>query len=230
MGLIDLFKKKDADNSLAAKKNWYADRYQTVLVQRNFLVLLTIASLVGIVVSVLAVIKVTSSKTIEPFVIEIEEKSGITNVIRPLLTQEFTGNEALRRYFIMKYLNARETYDGGSYQYNYFTVVRLLSAGDVYSEFRRFATSDTPGSPVRLGPRGSKTIKVKSISPTPAGTQGQTGFTYQVRFTQISQEGQKNLIAIINFDFIDLNLTTEERDINPLGFEVLGYRVDEETL
>jgi type IV secretion system protein VirB8 len=235
---MEFFKKKETDDSLTAKKNWYADRYQTVVVQRNFLLLLTLISLAGIITSVLAVIQVTSSKTIEPFVIEIEEKTGITTVIRPLLTDKMDSQTALQNYFIVKYINARENYDSGSYNYNYSTVVRLLSSSDVYSRFRQFISSDSPDSPLKLGANGIREVKVISITPLETATDkrnpGQKIYTYQVRFlsTETIQGGGKrqNFIATINFSYLDLKLSPEERNINPLGFQVIGYRTDEENL
>lgn len=230
---MKLFGKKDTDDSIAAKKNWYADRYQTVLVQRNFFLLLTIISLAGIIISVLTVIKVTSSKTIEPFVIEIEEKTGITNVIRPLLREQFAYDETLQRYFITRYVTARETYDYGSFSHNYNKVVRLMSDPTVYGEFKRSISADNPDSPIRLGAKGMRTIKIKSISMLKTAP-GQKGFAAQVRFVSEnagkSQGRKKHLVATINFDYVDMSLNTEERAINPLGFEVTGYRLDEENL
>jgi type IV secretion system protein VirB8 len=33
-------------------------------------------------------------------------------------------------------------------------------------------------------------------------------------------------IAVISFDYVAMQLTDAERDINPVGFQVNGYRVD----
>jgi len=230
---MQFFKKKKADDSIASKRDWYTERYQTVLVQRNFFFFLTVVSFFVIIVSVLAVIRVTSSKNIEPFAIEIEDKTGITNVIRPLLKGEFADNENLRRYFVLKYINARETYDPGTYSYKYNTVVRLLSNGPVYSAFRQSVKQDAPDSPRRFGNKGSRTIKIKSISDLKTGPD-QPGYAMHVRFSQtdtgISYSRTKNLLATINFDFVDMSLTMEQRAVNPLGFQVTGYSIDEENL
>ena len=233
MKLNNIIKNQSSEDSITAKKNWYADRYQTVAVQRNFLLLICLISVVGIMVSVLTVIQVTSSKTVEPFVIEIEEKTGITNVIRPLIKEQFAYDDALRRYFVMKYLNARETYDGGSYKENYYNVVRLMSTQPVYSEFKREISSSNPDSPLKLGPSAHIDIKVKSISLLKNGNNEQ-GFTMQVRFVKSrsgrSLSGEKHLVATVTFDYFDLSLTSEQRYINPLGFQVINYRKDEEVL
>ena len=106
---MGLFSRKVKEESIEVKKNWYADRYQTVIVQRNFLALITITALAGIIFSVLSVVKISTSKTIEPFVIEIEDKTGITNVIRPLQQEKYAYDETIRRYFLTIYITARET-------------------------------------------------------------------------------------------------------------------------
>jgi len=226
---MGLFKKKPTEDSLELKKNWYADRYQTVVLQRNFLALVTLVALAGIIFSVLSVVKITASKTIEPFVIEVEEKTGITNVIRPLQKEKFAFDETLRRYFIYQYVTKREEYDISSFNYNYFTFVRLLSDANVYAAFRREVNATNPNSPVRLG-SSQRTIKVKSIS-FPPPVAGQPGFVSQIRFkAEDNVSGVKNKVVTMNFDYFDLSLTQEDRAVNPLGFQVTGYRADDEIL
>lgn len=229
MGFLN---KKKAVDSVENKKNWYADRYQSVVVQRNFLAVLSLAALAGIMFSVLTVMQISRSKNIEPFVIEIEEKTGITNVIRPLLKEQFAYDEVLRRYFINKYVVSRETYDAASFDYNYFTVVRLLSAGDVYAGFLKTVRADDPDSPLRYGANRNLNIKVKSITFIPTSGEAE-GFTAQVRFMKfvdndVSKAAHK--VATLGFDYYDLSLTQGERDVNPLGFRVTSYRVDDETI
>ena len=226
---MGLFTKKVKDESIEVKKNWYADRYQTVVVQRNFLTLITIASLAGIIFSVLSVVKINSSKTIEPFVIEIEDKTGITNVIRPLQQEKYAYDEVLRRYFLTQYITKRETYNYSTFDYNYFTVVRLLSGGAVYGAFRNEVYASNPNSPVRLG-QVQRSIKIKSMTFLQP-VKGQDGFTAQIRFKSDDNGANiKHKVATINFDFADLVLTDEERAVNPLGFQVIGYRVDDEIM
>ena len=228
------FNKKQSDDSISTKKNWYEDRYQTIIIQRNFLIILIILSLAGVIFSTLAVIKVTSSKNIEPFVIEIEKKTGITNVVRPLLKDKILQDEAITHYFIMKYINAREGYNPASFDHNYSNVVRLLSSSSVYSEYRKFISSENPRNPTKLGKSNIRTIKIKSTSFLKT-TDEIKGKTIQVRFTTTDQNSRSNstvkhLIATINFDIGDLKLTSVDREINPLNFQVIGYTVDDEII
>lgn len=227
-----LFKKKKEEDTIVANKSWYEDRYQTVVVQRNFLIILIMLSLFGITVSTFAVMEVTTSKRIEPFVIEIEEKTGVTNVIRPLLTEQIREDESLRRYFIIKYMKAREEYLYNTYEYDYYGVVRLLSTQGVFHGFRKQITSDVPNNFTKLGIQGKRDIKINSLSRLNT-TRGATGYTYQVRFTatvnhQRLDIPERRYIAIITFEYADLKLTVAERAINPLGFRVTGYSVEED--
>ncbi len=233
---MGLFKKKSKEESIEVKKNWYADRYQTVIVQRNFLAIITVASLIGVIFSVLSVVKISATKTIDPFVIEIEDKTGVTNVIRPLQKERYAYDETLRRYFLTKYISNRETYNYGSFEYNYFTVIRILSSSSVYAAFRRDVYATNTTSPVRLGSSIQRGAKIKSISFLQP-VAGQVGFTAQVRFkiedSETSSGSVRNTyhkVATINFDYVDMSLTEEERAINPLGFQVIGYRVDDEVV
>ena len=58
----------------------------------------------------------------------------------------------------------------------------------------------------------------------------------QVRFASISnyvngRSSTEHKIATINYDFFsNIEMTSEERMINPLGFQVIGYRLDDEVL
>ena len=65
--------KKDKKSKLKIK-SWYSNRYQIVVVQRNILLLFTIVSMLSVAVSVIFVKNIMSSKSLEPYVIEVEKK------------------------------------------------------------------------------------------------------------------------------------------------------------
>jgi len=226
---MQFLEKIKPDDAKSAKKSWYADRYQTVLVHRNLFIWLTIISFLGITVSVLAVIQVTSSKSIKPYIVEIGDNTGITSVADPVVSvEQFTYQEALRHYFIKKYIKARETYDPATYNYNYNTVVRELSADGVYSEFTRSVRQATPLGSGNDGLINIKIKSVKEITPSP----DYKGYAVIVRFLQTKTVGgvpnTEHLAATINYQYsIEGN---EDKSVNPMGFQVTSYRVDEESL
>src|SRR5476649_1588513 len=91
-------------------KNWYKDRYQYVLVQRKLLTVVTVMSLVCTLATVIVISQLTPLKTIEPFVIQVDQRSGITQTVDPMTVKELTANEAVNNYFIVMYIRAREAY------------------------------------------------------------------------------------------------------------------------
>lgn len=222
----DLPIEEEAKDLVAEARNWYSERYESVVVQRNLLLLLTCVMLLTILIGVFMVGQVTLSKSVDPFVIEVEQRSGITNVVNPLSRQDLLTDEALKTYFIMKYLRAREAYSSIDYEYNYSTILRLLSSREIYQAFKKSLSPDNPRNPlVMYGSQIETTIKVRSIQFLEGGK------TAQVRFTIVESKGLRyDKIATLNFAFIQMEMTTEERYVNPLGFQVTGYRVDDETL
>ena len=146
------------------EKNWYKDRYQYVLVQRKLLAAITLLSLTCTVATVLVIAWLTPLKTVEPFVIQVDQKSGITQTVDPLTVPELTAEEAVKNFFIVEYIRSRETYSVTDLARNY-NIVRVMSEGKkVYSEFLASADPNNPHSnAARLGSSGIRTAKFNSI-------------------------------------------------------------------
>ena len=234
--VTDLKKESSSATSARPSANWYEDRYQSTIVQRNLLFITILIFLLIIFAAIFTILNISASRTVQPFVIEVEEKSGIQNVIRPYIPEQFTNQYtydlAIRRYFLLKYLRAREEYNVNTYNYNYFTIVRSLSDKDVYSHFRSSVYSSGSNNPLLLGGQGKASLTIRSIKHLPPSS-GQ-GYLVQISFVRnVSSPGKsysENKIATIGYDYFDRKMNDEEREINPLGFLVTSYRVDDYTL
>lgn len=213
----------------AETKNWYKDRYQYVLVQRKLLTVITLLSLVCTLATMLVIAYLTPLKTVEPFVIQVDQKSGITQTVDPLTVKELTANESVNNFFIVQYIRSRETYSVHDLAKNY-DIVRIMSERDhVYPEFVAQADPNNPQSnAARLGSTGLRTIKFKSISYlNPQLAQARLLIEEK---SDNAGYTQQHKIALVAFEYIKMNLTTEERYVNPLGFRVTDYRLDEDVL
>jgi len=209
-------------------KNWYKDRYQYVLVQRKILLLITSLSLIASLVTVIVIAQLTPLKSVEPFVIQVDQKTGITQTVNQMTVNEITANESINNFFIVQYIRSRENYINADLARNY-NVVRLMSEpSKVYGEFMNQASPNNPMSnAARLGTTGQRTIKFKSIIYlNPQLVQARL----LVEERAGNNLGQQHLIVLLNFEYINMVLTIEDRYINPLGFRVIDYRVDEDTL
>jgi type IV secretion system protein VirB8 len=200
-------------------KSWYSNRYQIVLVQRNILLLLATLLTVAMTASIIFVKFVVSSKSLEPYIIEVEEKSGVPTIVNQLTSQTLTADDAVKKYFINQFIHAAAGYDAKTYKAD-AEIVRLLSTQAIYADFR------TRINPRELGADSKIELRIKSIKFLDSAN-------IQIRIlrtTNTKDRGviTKNEVINMSFYFTNLTLTTEERLINPLGFQVTSFSITEE--
>lgn len=208
-------------------RNWYKDRYQAVLLQRRLLMGLAFLSMASTLVVMIILSQMVPMKGIEPFLIQVDPKSGITQMVNPMSTKEITALESVNDFFIVQYIRSRESYDVRTFKQNY-GIVRIMSEQTkVFRDFKRQSNPNDPMSvPARMGSTGTRSVKFKSIV---YRQQNQAQARLLIEETTASGSVlQSHKIATIVFEYAKLELTAEERYINPLGFRVLEYRIDED--
>lgn len=211
-------KEKKKKDSLQVK-SWYSNRYQIVLVQRNILFLLALISMVSVSVAVIFVKDRLGSKSLEPYVIEVEEKTGVATTVDQLTAQRFTANEAIRKYFINQFVHAASGYNHKTYSQD-ANIVRLLSTPAVFSGFRNRINRKEFGESTRIS------VRIKSIQ-FPSEDTAQIRIFKQKEYLDRKPEIKDEVITM-NFYFTDVELSMEDRLINPLGFQVRKYLIAEE--
>lgn len=231
--------KKESAKLSNEKRNWYNDRYQFVVIQRNILIVLTGLSLLCCAAVTFSISQLAPLKSVEPFVIQVDQKTGVTQVVNPLKVKEITGQESINNYFMVQYIRARESFlgapDRNFYNYN---LVRVLSANDVFSQYQDGIVLTNPESPgARLGVKGSREVQIGTIKfldrKSLPGDEESRRYLVNVRVVERgSSSGGKVLqqIILIEFKYTELELTVEDRYLNPIGFRVLGYKVDNDNL
>jgi type IV secretion system protein VirB8 len=224
-----ILKKGDGEDSpnketLTVNKDWYSDLYESVVIQRNILFIITFVSIIGLITASIAIKYLKSNKSIEPFVIEIEERTGVPTVVDPVTIEAYSANDSIVRYFIMKYIRAREEYIPSLYRRNYEMVVRVLSTQAVYhDDYKPKFSMGNPQSPVNiLGANGSRTVLLKSIV-FPVANAAQVRFSIQMTNANI-----ENKIVYLEYKFDNIKMNEDERMINPLGFVITNYKIDDE--
>lgn len=201
-------------------KSWYSNRYQMVLIQRNILLLFATISFISVSVAIVFVKSIISSKSLEPYVIEVDSKTGVATIVKQLSSENFTASEMMRRYFINKFVQGASGYDPKNYRDN-ANEIRVLSTSSIYNDFKNRI------NPWQLGTKSQINVRIKSIL-------FKDSSTAQVRISrQIVKEDDTNEVKdeVINMSFYfapEADLSMEERLINPLGFQVSRYEIAEE--
>ncbi len=205
--------------------DWSTNRYSTVVAQRNVLLMLALLLLIVILISVLVVFKISTSRTVEPFVIEIEKKSGVVHVVNPVTVSQYSANDALRNYFIKDYIQTREIFDPYNYSFNYETKIRLFSSSAVFSAFRNYiASQDLSRLAIQHREYVNHECRIISID-------NLFDSTIRVVFTikyehKDGNQIKKTKTVIMSYRFVHLELNDQDRYINPLGFQVTSYKLE----
>ena len=215
----------------AISGDWYSDRYGAVLAQRNVMILFVCALLMAVAILSVSVVYISSSRTIEPFVIEVEKQTGITTLVDPSQVRQYTADTAVNNYFLINYIKYRELFDSNNYQYNWYTAVRLFSEDRVFREFLGVIRTDNPKSPQNLY-RGldGLSLKIRSIQYL-ANDSVQIRFSIEGKDTGVGSSNKlsiNNKIVLISFRYVSMKMDEKQRFVNPLGFQVTSYRVSDE--
>ncbi|AHC38876.1 VirB8 family type IV secretion system protein [Ehrlichia muris] len=227
------FRKKNNNNnpsdvSLETTYSWHVSRYNSVVIQRNMLLFFTTVALSAVGISVFVISNISKNRTIEPFVVEIEKKSGITTLVNPTSVKQYSADEVLNNHFIIEYVRSRELFDPNNFQYNYYTKVRLFSNQTTYGEFRSWIRLSNPASPLNLYANvTSGYLKIRSLQHLRPGN---VQVRFSLEFDHPNGTIKKDRIATLSFQYATLEMNEQERQINPLGFQITYYRADDEFL
>lgn len=178
-------------------------------------------------ISIAAVAALTPLKTVEPFVIRVDNSTGIVDVVSALSSNAGSYDEEVTKYFAARYVRAREGYVWSEAEENFRTASLMSNA----AEQQRFAAAyrgSNPESPQNIYGRSSTSrIAIKSISLINANV-------VSVRYTRTITRGDDvrttHWVATITYSYANAPISSSDRLVNPLGFVVSEYRADPEAL
>ncbi len=182
--------------------------------------------------AIAAVLGLTPLKTVEPFMLRVDNSSGFTDVVSTYVPDKDT-TAIQNEFWLATYVRARESYNWASQDSNY-EFVKQLSYDDTFTEYRNFQLSSKGYTEV-LGKNRQIRTDINNIIPFKNGS-GDIQ-TYQVRFTKniLDKNGNPDpqsqstrWLATIAFDFKNPPKTQAERWLNPLGFGVHSYSTTQE--
>jgi len=137
---------------------------------------------------------------------------------------------------IVRYIRARETYDPPALRDN-FELASLLSAGQASKDLAEEFSPSNPANPMKLwGAPGRTRVYVESVNFLTNGWMQNPGSpaTAAVRFMTTRTTERENIIehwaANVRFRYTKTPMKNQWRFDNPLGFQVVEYRRDQETV
>lgn len=176
-----------------------------------------------------------------PFLVLVDPYSGnvqTSRLVSNVLDKAITGGEAVSRANVQRFVLARESYDWSTLngRYGDWQAAYLMASPDVGLQFRSEYSLKNAASPVNLYGK-TRAIRVQLLSTTMMGTGrgGSTG-TATIRFQRSILDKKTgalsfldNKLATLTFKYNNnLKLDDDQRIVNPLGFQVMSYKVDDD--
>ena len=148
---------------------------------------------------------------------------------------DITKNEAVNKSNISHFIIARESFDSQIIYDNDWATVYSMSVAGVSDSYRNLMNKSNPNSPFNLyGSTQSIRVKILSIVLNNSGKADGRDASATVRFqrfllnksTGISRFIDSNVATLTYTYNSNLKMDEKYRLKNPLGFQVLSYRVD----
>ncbi|WP_198266674.1 virB8 family protein [sulfur-oxidizing endosymbiont of Gigantopelta aegis] len=191
------------------------------------------------VLAVVAVAFLAPLKSIEPFVVRVDNNTGYIDVISTIAETDGQikeeAQELLDKYFLAKYVRHREGYHWNTRDYDR-NVTALLSSPEVQFAYDEYSDpAKNPNAPVTVyGELAEVIIGTPQISfIRTEKVKDEKQITALVRYTkQVKKKGEFSPLthwaATITYVYRSTPMQVKDRTINPLGFQVISYRNDQE--
>lgn len=222
MGVVQA---QDKDMYFEASRTWEYDHFRAAARREKLAWSIAAISALLAIVAVVALAMLIPLKTVVPYVIRVDRTSGETQVVTALKgPQPRTYDDAVNRYFISQYVRLREGWLNDAARESAYAVM-LASDQTEAQRYLASVQSSNRNAPSNIyGDKGFVSVAIRTISflsPTVA----------QVRYTKIVTYGQsapvaQNWNAILTFKYTPAPELEKDRNLNPLGFQVINYRSD----
>lgn len=224
---------KEADKRLLSylqrAEGWAADRERarTSSVRTAWIVAGCACAIA--VIEAIALVILMPLKTVVPYTLLVDRQTGYVQALKPLDQDRIAPDTALTRSFLTQYVIARESFDIDSLQDDYRKVA-LWSAGEARTRYIAETQASNPRSPLATLPRRALVqVQIRSLSSLGPDTALIRFVTTRSDYGGQSQQPQ-NWAAVIKYRYSAAAMSAADRLINPLGFQVMRYRRDAETV
>lgn len=209
--------------------SWATDRVSALQGSRRIAWIVASLALAVAVIEAIALIVMLPLKTVVPYTLMVDRTTGYVQALKPLDANQVTPDQALIQSMLVQYVIAREGFDIATLQ-NQYRRVGLWSADQARRDYLALMEPTNPANPLVRNPRTLiQEVRVKSVSPL-SPQSAMVRFDTADRYNGGSPDSVRSWVAIIEYRFSGAPMSTEDRYINPLGFQVTSYRRDPEAL
>jgi type IV secretion system protein VirB8 len=216
-----------------AAESWDADRTRNL--ERTARAAWRVAAGASLcaIASSLAIASMMPLKRVEPFVVRVDNTTGIVDVV-PVAVGSEPAPEAVTRYFVSHYVTICERFNHSTAESDYEECGAFQSAARNQEWSAAWARTN-PASPLNVHADGSSVrVEVESVSFF-ARASGVADLA-QVRYRKVRRQGVgaadqvSHWIAMVNFAYADPATDPRIRRWNPLGFKIVEFHSEPEVV
>jgi type IV secretion system protein VirB8 len=223
----------ELETYLQEASSWEADKLRDALKtgDRWFKAFWLVAFLLGCAIA--AIVGLTPLKTTEPYVIRIDNSTGIVDVV-PVYKGEAEASELATRHLLTHYQTARERFYYATAETDYETVGAFNNA-KLNEEWAQYWQEANPESPLVLYKDGTTiTVHIKGITFLEPDSGARD--TAQIRFTTEKRPGGNaapqvtHWLSTIKYGYGEPSKNDKIRGLNPMGLRILTYHKEPEVI
>lgn len=221
-------KREELDAYFRDAGSWADDRNHAM--QRSRKIAWIVAGVASAIAMILALtlFALTPLKTVVPYTLLVDKQTGFVQALDPVKADAIKPDTALTQSFLVQYVIAREGFDIGTVK-NEYKKVALWSVEGARADYVNRMNATNPQSPLASLPRST------IIEPQIRSVTALDKNSALVRFdtVRIDQGGGPSVpqswVAVIKYRYSNAPMSTADRFINPLGFQVTRYSKSSET-
>ena len=219
------------DAYLEEARGWDTDRFAGL--KRTVTVAWSVATAGWLcaVACALALIALMPLKQVDPFVIRVDNSTGIVDVV-PVYAGSATQEEAVTRYFLTHYLTVCERFNFSTAESDYEECGAFHSAQRNQAWFAQWSATN-PASPLNLHKDGS-TVRAQVNAVSFFTKASGLSDLAQVRYIKAARQGDgaeesvTHWVATIQYAYASPAKDPKTRRWNPLGFKVVDFKSEPE--
>ena len=218
--------RKDFAKYLVEARSWESDKVRSQEISKRTAWTVAIVASILAIVSVVTVALLTPVQRVEAYVVRVDSSTGQVNVVRPLSNGDTTYDEAINKYFTQWYVRWREGFIQERAP-EFYNNVGILSSSAEQARYLKQYDPSSQASPLNVYKNfGRSVITIKSTVLDKPGVA-------RIQFTKEEDWGGRNQktsqwSAMVFYRFSGAPMSEKDREINPLGFQVLNYTVAED--
>lgn len=191
------------------------------------------AGWVSAVGSAVALVVLMPLKQVEPFVVRVDNTTGIVDVV-PVYTGGAAPEEAVTRYFLTHYLTVCERFSFATAESDYEECGAFHSAQRNQAWYAEW-TATNPASPLNVHKDGSSVrVQVASVSfftrASGLADLAQVRYLKAVRQAGGTDEKYTHWVATIQYAYAAPAKDPKMRRWNPLGFKIVEFKSEPEVM